>query len=380
VRSGELAAIRVGARYEVSDAAIHQFVATRQSVLRQSEPHDAGGFRPHDDPDVALQDLEAMASDTLISLPALTTFAARRGREALGDLCLVVIRSPDGAIERAAVDHVQAARAAFVAAALSILGPAPPRVGGLFEPVFSRGAVVRIPHVPQDRLRAGLQPELRQYLDDYPLLSMLAAPIRIDREVRGIVAFIRDTPMDPYTAEDEEFAVQLADRVGALVVAAGAIAQAWRVREDLAARLRTALTRVPIGGSLDAETVRDVLDRADSPLGAVVFDRDGRIIGANRAMQDATGFTRDELLGHSFSDYVEPEYRELEERNFARLASGELDYHDFPTGRRISSGEHLECALHRVALRHLDTSLACVISVVRPVHVSSRIQDLVGAR
>ena len=38
VRSGDLAAVRVGARYEVSDAAIHRFLATRQSVLRQAVP------------------------------------------------------------------------------------------------------------------------------------------------------------------------------------------------------------------------------------------------------------------------------------------------------------------------------------------------------
>ena len=380
VRAGELAAIRVGARYEVSDAAIHQFVAARQSVLRQSEPHGNGANRTPDDPEHALQDLEAMAADPLISLPALTTFAARRGRETLGDLCLVAVTAPDGSIERAALDHLQASRAAFVASALSILGPAPPRRGALLEPVITRGAIVRIPHVPQDQLRAGLRPELRQYLDDNPVMGLLAAPIRIDRAVRGMVVFTRDTSADPYTVEDEEFAQQFADRVGELVTAAADIARVWTVREDLAARFRATLARLPIGRSLDAETVHDVLDRAGAALPAVAFDGEGRIIGANRAMERASGYDRDSILGRSFFDFVEPEVLELERRNFDRLVSGELDYHDFPAGRRSSSGDPLEVALHRVAVRHLDTSVACVISVWRPVHVSSRVQDLIGAR
>jgi excisionase family DNA binding protein/PAS domain S-box-containing protein len=379
VRSGELTAIRVGARYEVSDAAIHRFLATRQSVLRQSEPQNEVGHHSRSDPDVALQDLEAMASDSLISAPALTSFAARRGREALGDLSIVAVTGPDGTIEWAALDHAFASRAAFVASALSIQGPMPPRPNALVAPVLASGAVVRIPHVPQDRLRAGLRPELRQYLDDNPVMGLLAAPIRIDGVIRGMVAFTRDTPADPYTVDDEEFAVRFADRVGALVKAATEIEDAWSVREDLAVRFRAALTQLPFGASLDPSRVHGILDRADVALPVVVFDGDARIIGANRAMEQSTGFDRDALVGRTFDDYIEPDDAELERSNFARLASGELDYHDYPAGRRSSSGAPLEVALHRVAVRRLDSSLACVISVWRPVHVSPRIKDLIGA-
>ncbi len=378
VRSGELAAVRVGARYEVSDAAIHQFVATRHSVLRQAVPHSSASQRAGDLPDDALQDLEAMAADPLVSLPSLTVFAARRGREVLGDLCLVAVTNPDGTIERSALDHVHAARASFVAAALSVTGPRPPRVGSVLAPVLTEGAVVRVPHVPQDRLRAGLRPELRQYLADHPVIGLLAAPIPVEGAVRGMVVFTRDTPADPYTENDEEFATQFAERVGALVSAAHEIEMAWQVREGLAGRFHEWLANMPLGSSFDPASVQSLLDGHPTDLPVVVYDPGGRIVGANPATERIAGYERSGLTGLTFADVVEPADVETEQENFERLAGGELDYHDFHAGRRRSSGTTIDFAMHRVAVRHLDASLACVISVGRPVHLSHRIRDLIG--
>jgi excisionase family DNA binding protein/PAS domain S-box-containing protein len=378
VRSGDLAAVRVGARYEVSDAAIHQFVATRQSVLRQAVPHSGASQRAVDLPDDALQDLEAMAADPLVSLPSITAFAARRGREVLGDLCLVAVTNPDGTIERAALDHVHAARASFAAAALSVTGPRPPRMGSVLAPVLTEGVVVRVPHVPQDRLRAGLRPELRQYLADHPVIGLLAAPIPVEGAVRGIVVFSRDTPADPYTENDEEFATLFAERVGALVSAAHEIETAWEVREDLAGRFHGWLANVPLGAPFEPDSVQSLLDGYPTDLTVVVYDPAGRIVGANAATERVAGYDRSGLTGLTFADVVDPADVETERENFARLAGGELDYHDFHATRRRSSGATIDFAMHRVAVRHLDSSLACVISVGRPVRMSHRIRDLIG--
>jgi len=95
-------------------------------------------------------------------------------------------------------------------------------------------------------------------------------------------------------------------------------------------------------------------------------------------MEGVGGFEPDELIGRTFADLVAPEDSEAELENFGRLASGELDYHDFHADRRRSSGEVVAYALHRVAVRHLDSNLACVISVGRPVRVTDRIKDLIG--
>jgi PAS domain S-box-containing protein/excisionase family DNA binding protein len=380
VRSGELAAVRVGARYEVSDAAIHQFIATRHSVLRQAVPHGRVSRRADDSPDDALQDLEAMAADPLISLPALTAFAARRGREVLGDLCVVAVTRPDGTIERAALDHESPVKAAFAASALSITGPAPPRMGALLAPVLAQGSVIRIPHVPQDRLRAGFRPELRQYLDEHPVIGLLAAPIPVNGSIGGMVAFSRDTPADPYNDDDEEFAVDFAERVGALVTAAQEIVEAWDVRESLARQFHEWLAGMPVGAAFDPDAVRGLLDRNPTPLAVVIYDSEGTVIGVNAETERIAGYERDQMIGFTATDFVAPEDVETERENFARLASGELDYHDFHAERRRSSGAVVDYAMHRVAIRRLDSSLACVISVGRPVRMSHRIKDLIGVR
>src|SRR5204863_1730000 len=143
-----------------------------------------------------------------LSVPALVAYAARRGREVLGDLCVVVITRPDGVIDRAAVDHADPHHAAFLASALSVTGVALPRADGLLAPVFEHGTAIRIPHVPQDRLRAGIRPELRQYLADHPIIGLLAAPVMAGDTVRGMVAFSRDTAAHPYSEADEPFPVR----------------------------------------------------------------------------------------------------------------------------------------------------------------------------
>ena len=111
----------------------------------------------------------------------------------------------------------------------------------------------------------------------------------------------------------------------------------------------------------------------------MVYDPDGRIVAVNRATQAAGGYDRSDLVGRTYADMVAPEEVATEADNFARLATGELDYHDYHADRRRSDGTSIDTALHRVAIRRLDTSLACVISVGRPVRVSNRIKDLIGA-
>ena len=195
VRSGDLTAVRVGARYEVSDAAIHQFIATRHSVLRQAVP--AGGVprcRGRRRPRRRAQDLEAMAGEPLISLPALTAFAARARAARPWPTC-ASSRSPgaDGRIERAALDHPHPERAAFIAAALSITGADRPGPDGILAPVLDRGRghphPTRTSGPSPRRASPRAAPVPRRVPDPG---AARGADHRRRRQCVGMVAFVRD--------------------------------------------------------------------------------------------------------------------------------------------------------------------------------------------
>ena len=204
----------------------------------------------------------------------------------------------------------------------------------LLAPVMLRGEVVRIPHVPQDRLRAGIRPELRQYLDDHPVVGIVAAPVRVRGGLRGMVMFTRDTPARPYTEEDERFVVHFAERVSTLILAAEEIDAAWTARERLARRFRTWLTGQPLDAEFDPATVAELLEGdADRNVAVVVYDVDGRIIGASTSVEKTAGYDTGTLVGRTFVDVVDPSDIDDRAENFARLASGELDYHDFHANR-----------------------------------------------
>jgi excisionase family DNA binding protein/PAS domain S-box-containing protein len=387
VRSGDLAAVRVGPRYEVSDAAIHQFIAARNSVLLQAVPRPAaapGAAAPADTDarDDVLEELEGFAADPLLTVPSVAAYAARRGSTALGDLCLVSVTRPDGNVEHVALDHPEPMRTAFVGAALDMTNPERRGPVAPLARVMEEGRPLRVPHVAQDQLRAAIRPELRQYLAEYPILAMLAVPVRVpgaDPEIGGLLVFVRDGLTRTYTAEDEAFAERFADRVGVLVAAARDITESWDARAEHARRFQAWVDASP-GAVLDPDACMEVLQAPGAPVGAtIVFDATGRIVGANAAAGHAGGYEPGLLVGRSFEEVLDEDQLPTERANFARLAGGELDYHDFHGQRVRSSGEQLAFALHRVAIRRPDRSLVCIVSVGRPIRLTARIKDLIGA-
>src|SRR5262245_32219651 len=89
VRSGELVAVRVGSRYEVSEAAIERLRARRRALgsPRLDEPVHFG------------DDLEAefakMADGPVLDVEQAVVHLSRRIAESTGDLCIVGLLSED---------------------------------------------------------------------------------------------------------------------------------------------------------------------------------------------------------------------------------------------------------------------------------------------
>ena len=368
VRSGDLTAIRVGGRYEVSTAAITQFQANRTTAALDSlslHHQPVPGLTAED----CLEELEALAMEPFLSVHAVAAFAARRGAEIVGDLCLVVRFDGHDESELCAVNHTDAGRMVSVVSAMDAAEGRLRETHGSGYTAYAEERVVRVPHVPQDLLRKAVRPELRQHLARYPVHSLLAAPIFVAGTPAGSIVFTRDTPNHPYSETDEEFVVRMCTRIGALIESALEVELAWTTRRRLVAALREQLDAPRNPKRLVDEFQNLIAEYAGDGLPVSILDAKLRLLAANRAFLAATGYPLEAVLGKSFEYFVHPDDLDFERANFGRLTAGELDYLDIRSRCLVADGTDVAYASHRAAVRDLDVTLRSIITVARPLHI-----------
>ena len=379
VRAGDLVAIRVGGRYEVSPAAIQRFEAARKAIADDGETFAAPLIPgPVDiDPEDLIEELEALLVDPLIASPALVALVARRGAAVLGDTCIAIANDEDGRPLYQSVDHPNAEQAAVLAGALHLTKNRLTPVGGIAMRAFTEQRVIRIPHLPQDWLRRSLRPELLQHLPRYPVHSVLAAPVIVDGASVGVVVFNRDTPNRPYTEFDASYVQRLVDRMALLYQSAQEIEAAWDLRSELVKRLTRVVRDLPPGAAAAPESLSEVLFATPGAreVPVTIFDPDGRLLALNEAAQRVSGYPGETMVGETFEAFTHPDDVDRERANFGRLVSGELDYLDILV-RRVLSGDRVAAFVsHRAVVRDLDATLRLVVSVFRPVRMAKDFVD-----
>ncbi len=374
VRSGAIAAVRVGGRYEISEAAIGQFVAGRRSVatapVRRDEPPRAAEVTY----DAVLAELDAMGAGQVLAAGAVTRFVARRCAEVLGDVCLVVLMNRDGVhADHAAIDHPVPERAAFFGALLASLEDRRTLYPNAASQPFFSGRSVRISHIPQDLLRSAVRPSFRQHLAQHSLYSLVSVPILDAGSPVGLVAAARDTIGRPYTSTDEAFLVAVARRVARLTRAARDIDRAWAIRDELAEHMRERVERGAWRRRLTADDVAALLAEhpGSSAFPVAVIGPDYTFLGANDTLLSTTGHVRSRLVGQSVDAVTHPGDRAWTHQNFELLFSGELDFHDVRARCLLADGTGAPYAAHRVAVRDAGADLQCIIGVARPGHLAA---------
>lgn len=373
VRSGALTAVRVGGRYEISEAAIQQFQANRLSLVADIEgprPHQRVNDLTEDD---VLDELEAMALDPILTAPSAIAFVARRGAAVLGDLCLVSLIRDDGTLGYGVIDHAEPDRAAFVGAIAMSMSTSPTIAENAVIAPVATGTSLRIPHVPQDQLREAIRPELHQHLPNYSIYSLISAPIMAAGKPVGIVTFARDSPGHPYTDVDEQFAVQVATRLGRLIQSARELKQAWRVRGACVAAIEAHLAgqsrptdgrRLPDGAELE-RVLAGVPETLDVPV--AVFDPLGLMLASSEPLRSFSGWSTS-MLNKSGGSLTHTEDLAEARTAMQRLVSGEIAYLDSHARRQRADGVYVDCATHRATIRDQDASLICIVTVVRTLH------------
>jgi hypothetical protein len=155
---------------------------------------------------------QALAEISFEAQPPFDTIAERIAT-LLGDSCVVTLLSEDQrTLEVVAIGHADPAGIAFMRA---ILPAAPyPSDVGLAGRVVQTGQALMISEISPEQARAQIKPEYHSYLDRFGMASLLLVPLRARGRLLGTLGMSRDKPGRPYTADDQAFLQDLADRAG----------------------------------------------------------------------------------------------------------------------------------------------------------------------
>ena len=345
VRSGRLAAVCVGARYEISEAAIERYLAERQAMRRApararttAAPTPGGSGDPF-----------AAARAALEATPVSGTTVAELVADALasvvGDVALVREFAPDHeTFLPSVVRHADPARRAIVAATIGETALEVRNSRVLAN--VAEGKTVLKAIVPQDCVRTNTDPEAVQYLDDAGFHSMVVAPAKMDGTVVGLVAITRDAPGSPYARAHADLVETAASLVGTAIARARVASEAQHRRRSLVA----AVTDLLDGGET-GPSVQTMLGHGT--IAEMVCDTTGRIVAANDAAAGLLDSTTGALVGRRFHEVVTPAARDRQRALLERLLRGELAFAD----------EHLELVQDSGATTTVSTRFAVVRDV-----------------
>jgi excisionase family DNA binding protein len=329
VRSGELVAVRIGSRYEISDAAIERLRAQRRAL---GTPHIEELPRRGDSIEA---ELTKLADGPMLDVEQAVVHLSRRIAESTGDLCVVaLLTEARDRVEAASCFEPDSQRLPILSGAIAAtMRMRAPDEGPVMRTVFD-GHQLFVPHVPQELFRAWLPREFHQQFDDVCIFGMVVAPMIHDGVAIGGIATMRERPEHPFTTEDADFVNRLAARACDVIVGA---------RQDRLARASLARVVADVQAEVDRSGVLDAARAVDSSTDAV-------------AIHDGA----DEPLA------MTPAYSAIENsvrsRSTARLRSGELDY-----SSDVCHDEAGAYVTHHAAIRLPNAELAGIVSVARRI-------------
>jgi excisionase family DNA binding protein/PAS domain S-box-containing protein len=318
VRSGRLAAVCIGSRYEISEAAIERYLAERQAMRRA--PAKRPPIPSTIEPDDPFAPAEAALGAVSVSGATVIELVADALNALLGELVVVCELSHDHRwFLPAVVRHHDPVRRATVTATVGEFA-LEVRNSRVLSSV-AKGSTVLKALVPQDCIHAGLDPEAAQYFHEAGVHSMIVVPAMSGDDVVGLVGVTRDTPGRPYKKVDVVTVERAAAMVGAAIARARLTSEAWGRRRALVDAVSSLLDAGANGPS-----ARTVL--GNSTVAEFVCDANGRVIAANDAAARLCGTAEGTIMGNRLCDLVAPDARERQRALLDRMLRGELSYAD----------------------------------------------------
>ncbi len=349
VRSGQLVAVKVGAGYEISDAAVARLQAQRAATERMPEGPVAAAPRapdPASNLGAALHVLDLMVDAVTLDSTAVAERAARLVAEHLGDTAFVYRMSPADVMRAVYAAH----RDPVSEVAASTLGRDPRTSTNLVRRAFMARELICVPQVPQRELRRRLHPELHEHLHLSGCYSAMCAPIGDT----GVLFVTRDLPGRPYTSDDVALVESIVSRVTRADERAKSWAGAWEMR-----RAMVGLFEAAPAGSNCFDTLAESV--SIEPVVAVL-DLDLRHVACTKAYAALVGEDVTDLDGVSLRSLVRD--GSALDVALAPVLLGEID---FRSVELEVLADHARVALHLAMVRRDDATPRGVVLVAHPV-------------
>src|SRR3954454_1372450 len=187
VRSGELVAVRVGSRYEVSDAAIERRRAQRRALATPTLelPPRFG--------DSLEAEFTKMADGPMLDVEQAVVHLSRRIAETTGALCVVAVLSEGrDTVEASSCFEPDSERLPLLAGAIAAtMRMRAPDEGPVMRTV-AEGKQLFVLRVPQELFREWLPREFHQQFDDVCIFGMIVAPMFHNGVSIGGIASLRE--------------------------------------------------------------------------------------------------------------------------------------------------------------------------------------------
>jgi excisionase family DNA binding protein len=360
VRSGQLVAVKVGAGYEISDAAVARLQAQRAATERMPGGGASGRTTAVDSKsslEDALHVLDLMVDAVTVDSTAVGERAARVIADHLGDTAFVYRRTAADVMAVVYAAH----RDPVAEVAASTLGRDPRTRTNLVQRATDNRQLIYVPQVPQRELRRLLHPELHEHLQLFGCYSALCAPFNRT----GALLVTRDLPGRPYSNDDVAFVESIAARVAVADERARSWAAAWNTR-----RAAVDLFSKPAfdGSCFDALVEAGTVDDPDAegevvgdPIVAVL-DLELRHVACSKVYAVLMGEDATRMTGVTLRELVR-DGGALDEA-LAPVMLGEIDFRSVEL-EVLADGTRV--ALHVAMVRHADATPRGVVLVAHPV-------------
>lgn len=292
VREGELVAVKVGNRYEISESAIEQFVNRRASLASAPTGQPAVATEPQAVSDDALAELRILARETRATAQPCFDAATAIVGARTGDAAVLRLLDDSGDQLRpvsssAAAPEVRALVAGAVAAAGSF-----PRATPHWSVAEHSSDVHVVHHMPRDLVRELFGEEGRFAGHGVQVLAAAVAPMFVEGDFAGGLLAVKTQSHPPFSDSEIGLLREAAELCSQAHHKAVAFRRTWQSNRMLAERVATwiaagaAPDQLPTDGDqlLDADRSQALM----SPEGTVLVST-SRFAATTRSMDSQPG-------------------------------------------------------------------------------------------